>query len=252
LLNLQKHVSYNQLNRCSINYTTMKYIAYYRLSVLKKNQNQYGIEAQTQAVKKFVNNNELVAEYTEYETGTSKRKRVEIFKAIEHCQKIGSDVTLVIAKLDRLSRSVAFTSTLLESGINFVAVDNPHASPMTIQILSVIAEFEAKAIANRVLLGLAIAKQKGVILGKPENLTNKARENSINKRKQLAKENENNIRATSIIKLLRESSKMSFAGIASKLNDENFRTATGKRFLPCTVQMLWDRAQQGEQKLSAL
>lgn len=219
----------------------MKYIAYYRLSVLKKNQIQYGIEAQTQAVQKFVNGHELIAEYTEYETGTSKRKRVEIFKAIEHCKKVGSDVTLVIAKLDRLSRSVAFTSALLESGINFVAVDNPHASPMTIQILSVIAEFEAKAIASRVLAGLAIARQKGVILGKPENLTEKARENSLSKRKQLAKDNENNIRATSVIKLLRESSQMSFARIACKLNEDNFRTSTGKRFSSCTVQMLWNR-----------
>ena len=228
----------------STNNTIMKYIAYYRLSVQKKNQIQYGIEAQRQAVQKFVDGHELVAEYTEYETGTSKRKRIEIFKAIEHCKKIGSDATLVIAKLDRLSRSVAFTSALLESGINFVAVDNPHASPMTIQILSVIAEFEAKSIASRVRSGLDIARQKGVILGKPENLTDLARENSILKRKQIALDNENNIRATSIIKLLREASYMSYAKIAERLNADNFRTSKNGIFYPCTVQMLWNRHQQ--------
>jgi DNA invertase Pin-like site-specific DNA recombinase len=225
----------------------MKYIAYYRLSVQKKNQNQYGIEAQKQAVQKFVNGHELIAEYTEYETGTSKRKRVEIFKAIEHCKKAGSDVTLVIAKLDRLSRSVAFTSALMESGINFVAVDNPHASPMTIQILSVIAEFEAKSIASRVKSGLQIAKQKGVVLGKPENLTDKARENSIIKRVQKAKENPNNKRAESFILLLRENSKMTFENIAKKLNESNFFTSTGKLFTACAVRLLWLRAKRQTQ-----
>ncbi len=220
----------------------MKYIAYYRLSVLKKNQTQYGIEVQKKAVEKFVNGHELIAEYTEYETGTSKRKRIEIFKAIEHCKVIGSDVTLVIAKLDRLSRSVAFTSALMESGINFVAVDNPHASPMTIQILSVIAEFEAKAIATRVLAGLAIAKQKGVVLGTPENLTDKSRENSIIKRRQQARENENNIRASTVIALLRKAN-MRYAGIANLLNADNFRTSKGNYFTPCSVRLLWIRAQ---------
>ena len=222
----------------------MRYVAYYRLSVLKRNQTQYGIEAQKQAVQKFVHGHELIAEYTEYETGTSKRKRVEIFKAIEHCKTVGSDVTLVIAKLDRLSRSVAFTSALMESGINFVAVDNPHASPMTIQILSVIAEFEAKAIASRVIAGLKIARQKGVVLGKPENLTDKARKNSIIKRSQAALENENNKRAGSFIYLLRENSKMTFDNIAKKLNASNFLTSTGKYFTACSVRLLWLRAKK--------
>jgi DNA invertase Pin-like site-specific DNA recombinase len=212
----------------------MKFIAYYRLSVQKKNQAQYGIEVQKQAVEKFLNGKELIAEYTEFETGTSK---------IEHCKKAGTDVTLVIARLDRLSRSVAFTSALQESGINFVAVDNPHASPMTIQILSVIAEFEAKSIASRVKAGLKVAKQKGIVLGKPENLTFEARENSIASRKRKALENEHNIRAISVIKLLRENFNMSFANIADKLNKDNFRSSKGGAFYPCTIQMLWNRAQ---------
>ena len=107
----------------------MKYIAYYRVSTKKQGESGLGLEAQQAAVEAFVDQqSRSTLEYGYIEVETGKRNdRVELSKALAHCRR--SKATLVVAKLDRLARNVAFTSTLMESNVDFVCCDNPHANP---------------------------------------------------------------------------------------------------------------------------
>jgi DNA invertase Pin-like site-specific DNA recombinase len=101
---------------------------------------------------------ELAGEFTEVESG-KKSDRPEPTRAIEACRK--HKARLVIAKLDRLSRNLAFVATLMDSGVEFVAVDNPHANKLTIHILAAVAEHEREAISERTKAALAAAKARG-------------------------------------------------------------------------------------------
>jgi DNA invertase Pin-like site-specific DNA recombinase len=217
----------------------MKYVSYTRVSTSRQGQSGLGLEAQRIAVKNFAKEGQIIAEFTEIETGTSKKKRVEIYKAIEHCKKSGA--TLIIARLDRLARSVSFMASLLDSKVPFIAVDAPYATPLTIHILSAVAEAEGSSIAQRVRVSLAVAKSNGVKLGKPENLTRAAQLKGALRRKEKALEDSNNMRATAFIKLLLDT-KVTFQFIADKLNEGGFMTSTGKRHTSCSAWLLAKRA----------
>ncbi|MCH8148983.1 MAG: recombinase family protein [Planctomycetes bacterium] len=155
-------------------------IAYYRVSTRKQERSGLGLEAQQAAVANFARQADanVLAEYTETETG-KRSDRPELAKAIAHAKR--ARATLVVAKLDRLARNVAFTSALMESGIEFVACDNPYANKLTVHILAAVAEDEARRISERTKAALAAAKRRGVKLGaaRPEcrNLTDEARRN---------------------------------------------------------------------------
>jgi DNA invertase Pin-like site-specific DNA recombinase len=139
----------------------MKSIAYYRVSTKKQGQSGLGLEAQQQSVSDYAGG-KLIAEYVEVESG-KRKDRPELAKAIAHAKR--SKAKLVVAKLDRMARNVAFTSALMESGIDFVACDNPHANKFTIHILAAVAEHEAEQISERTKAALAAAKRRGVKLG---------------------------------------------------------------------------------------
>jgi len=143
---------------------TLKIIAYYRVSTKRQGASGLGLDAQQAAVEAFAkaNGGRIVAAYREIETG-KRADRPELAKAIAHARL--AKATLVVAKLDRLARNVQFTATLLNSGVEFVACDNPHANRLTIHILAAMAEHEAKAISDRTKEALAAAKRKGVKLG---------------------------------------------------------------------------------------
>ena len=209
-----------------------KYIAYYRVST---NEQNLGLKAQETTVNKFTNT--LTATYIEKETGTKKRYRPILNKAIEHCKESGS--ILLIAKLDRLARNVAFISKLMESGVEFKALDMPHANKLTIQIFAAIAEHEAEIISQRTKAGLAELKKQGKKLGTPENLTDEARAKSILVKKERARNNPNNMKSKAHAKLLRANG-MSLQAIANELNDtdKGFQTSTGKKFNPIQVSRL--------------
>ena len=122
--------------------------------------------AQEAAVLKYVEaHGTLVAMYSEVETGKRAHlnNRPELRKALAHAKR--AKATLVVARLDRLTRSVAVTSALHESGVDFVCCDNPNANRMTIQLLAVMAEFEARIISERTKDALAAAKVRGTLLG---------------------------------------------------------------------------------------
>jgi len=144
--------------------TNTKLIAYYRVSTKRQGKSGLGLEAQKAAVTDHARRNggSVAAEYVEVETGKAK-DRPELLRAIAHAKR--SKAQLVVAKLDRLARNVAFTSALMESGADFVACDNPHANKFTIHILAAVAEHEAEQISQRTKAALGAAKRRGVLLG---------------------------------------------------------------------------------------
>lgn len=143
---------------------TATYVSYLRVSTQRQGQSGLGIEAQRAAVTQYVANvgGELLEEHIEVESG-SRAHRPILLKAILQAKKSGS--TLVIAKLDRLARNVAFVSALMEAGVEFVAVDFPAANKLLIHIMAAVAEHERLLISERTKAALAVAKSRGVRLG---------------------------------------------------------------------------------------
>jgi len=218
----------------------MKYVVYTRVSTARQGESGLGLQAQRQAVQNYAANGEIIAEFIEIETGTAKKKRIEIYKAIGLCKQTGA--TLLIAKLDRLARNVVFTATLLESKIPFIACDAPFATPLTIHILSAVAENEAKLISERTSKSLQVAKQRGKQLGNPQNLTQEARIKGAQVRKETALSNPNNVRATALLRLLMTQTQITYRQMAEKLNANGFFTSNGKPHTAYSVWLLAKRA----------
>jgi DNA invertase Pin-like site-specific DNA recombinase len=142
----------------------MKHIAYFRVSTARQGQSGLGLEAQQAAVAAFC---EPIECFTEIESGKN-NSRPELAKAIAACKR--HKACLIVAKLDRLARNVAFVSALMEAGIEFQAVDNPAATRLTIHILAAVAEDEARRISERTKAALAAYKARVGVLGNTANL----------------------------------------------------------------------------------
>ena len=143
-----------------------RFVSYYRVSTAQQGASGLGLEAQREAVVRHVHSagGIVVAEFQEVESG-KKNDRPQIAAALAGCRV--HRATLIIAKLDRLARNVHFISSLMESGVDFVACDNPHATRLTIHILAAVAEHEREMISARTVAALAAAKARGVRLGNP-------------------------------------------------------------------------------------
>jgi DNA invertase Pin-like site-specific DNA recombinase len=141
------------------------FIAYYRVSTDRQGRSGLGLEAQRAAVGRYLAGiaGILIAEHTEVETGR-RNDRPELQKALAACRR--HKARLVIAKLDRLSRNVAFIATMMDAGVEFVACDNPHATRLTLHILAAVAEHEREMISARTKAALQAAKARGVRLGR--------------------------------------------------------------------------------------
>jgi len=213
----------------------MKYVAYYRVSTKKQGVSGLGLEAQKEAVHRYIAPELIDKEFTEVETGTNKKKRPVLLEALELCKK--HDATLLIAKLDRLARNVSFVSSLMDSKVKFKAVDFPEANELTIHILSAIAQHEAKIISSRIVDALAVKKRKGEKMGTPDNLTYNDRLKGVEVIKANASNNENNNKAIAFIEKCIQT-KYTLQGIANELNTAKFRTAKGKEFNPIQVSRL--------------
>lgn len=140
------------------------YVAYYRVSTAGQERSGLGLEAQRAAVCAHLGTvrGQLVGEFTETESGR-KRNRPELSAALDACRR--GPARLIIARLDRLGRNVAFVSALMESRVEFVAVDNPHASTLHVHIMAAFAQEESRLISERTRAALAAAKVRGVRLG---------------------------------------------------------------------------------------
>src|SRR5215211_4488528 len=141
-----------------------KFVAYYRVSTAKQGRSGLGLEAQQEAVRSYLNGGswQLVDEVVEVESG-KRNDRPKLAEALRLCRLHGA--TLIIAKLDRRARNVAFISNLMESGVEFTAVDFPQANRLTVHILAAVAEHEAAMISQRTKAALGAAKARGVKLG---------------------------------------------------------------------------------------
>ncbi len=141
------------------------FVAYFRVSTERQGRSGLGLEAQRDSVLRYIASvgGKLIAEHTEVETG-KRNDRPELQKALAWCRR--RKAKLVIAKLDRLSRNMAFIATMMDSGVEFIACDNPHATRLTLHILAAVAEHEREAIAQRTKAALQAAKARGVRLGR--------------------------------------------------------------------------------------
>lgn len=141
-----------------------KFVAYYRVSTAKQGSSGLGLEAQRETVRAYLNGGpwQLVGEAVEVESG-KRSDRPKLTEALRLCRLHGA--TLIIAKLDRLARNVAFVSNLMESGVDFTAADFPQANRLTVHILAAVAEHEAQMISTRTKAALAAAKARGTKLG---------------------------------------------------------------------------------------
>lgn len=181
------------------------YVSYLRQSTIKQQVSRLGVDAQREIIKSYLGDTSLILrEYVETESG-KKNNRPRLSEALELCKRTNS--VLICAKLDRLSRNVAFTSRLLESDVEIVFCDFPKANRLLLHIVSSIAEYEASLISERTRLSLEVKKGQGAVLGKPENLLNnhsKAIANSVLTNRRKAMENENNRRASALILSMRK------------------------------------------------
>ncbi len=141
-----------------------KFVSYLRVSTAKQGTSGLGLEAQRESVACFLNGGDwkLIQEVVEVESG-KRNDRPALASALRLCRK--HRATLVIAKLDRLARNVAFIANLMESGVDFVAVDMPQANRFVVHIMAAVAEQEAEAISKRTKAALAAAKARGTHLG---------------------------------------------------------------------------------------
>lgn len=212
-------------------------ITYYRVSTQKQGDSGLGLDAQKEAVLHFAGANEyeLYKEFIEIESGRS-NKRPVLQLALDTCK--ADNATLLIAKLDRLSRSVVFISRLIESGVDFKAVDNPNAEKLVVHIMAAFAEHERDQISVRTKLALHAAKQRGVELG----VHGKYVLSEKNKRKAI----EFALKLKPVIKKMEQNGITSVRAITKTLNKRRIRTATGGKWHISTVHRVLQRIKDNE------
>lgn len=218
----------------------VKFVAYYRVSTARQGRSGLGLEAQRSQVQAHIRTvaGQLIHEFVEVESGKL-IDRAELRRALTACQL--RRATLIIAKLDRLARNVAFVSALMEAGTEFVAVDNPHANKFTVHILSALAEHERELISNRTKAALAAAKARGVVLGRPQNLSNRGFGTLQSARTRASKVATAAAEIRPVIDDVRRSGASSLRAIAAALNELGYRTARGNEWSHVQVRSVLDR-----------
>lgn len=213
------------------------YVAYYRVSTPRQGRSGLGLEAQQKAVADYLNGGSwsLSAEFTEVESGR-KKDRLQLRLALAQCRK--QKATLLIAKLDRLARNVAFVSALLESKVRFIAVDMPEADVTFLQMAAVFGEWEARKISERTKAALAAAKARGTRLGwaiftrRSEQQQASLLGAAVNKKS--AQQFAANVRP--VISDIQKAGISTLDGIATALNARGVMTARGGQWYATTVR----------------
>lgn len=220
----------------------MDFVAYYRVSTAKQGRSGLGLEAQKMSVQGYTSakGGRILKEFIEVESGKI-NERPQLLEALRYCEITGA--TLIIAKLDRLSRNAAFLLTLRDSGVRFVAADMEGANDMTIGIMAVIAQEERKAISTRTKDALAAAKVRGVKLGSPKgaiHLHDTAMENSQKARRRIVEKADGFAAkvAPAIHQIRTEEGITTLRGIATELNRRGIKTPRGSAWTPTAVKNL--------------
>lgn len=221
-------------------------VAYYRVSTDGQGRSGLGLEAQEQAVRTLCSHRgwEIIAEFTEVESG-KRDDRPQLTAALKRAKVTGA--RLVIAKLDRLSRNVAFLAKLQESGAKFTAADMPEADEFTVHILAAVAQRERKLISERTKAALAAAKARGVKLGNPNGAApirragkgtaaalEAVRRNAAERAEEYAE----------IVADVRAGGATSLPTIARELNERGIVTPRGGSWHPSSVRNLLRRLEE--------
>ncbi|MCL6683455.1 recombinase family protein [Sphingomonas alba] len=221
----------------------MKVVIYYRVSTVAQGRSGLGLDAQRIAVEQYCRGRscEVLDEFVEVESGKY-NDRPKLAEAL-HLAKV-TGATMLVAKMDRLSRNAAFLLTLRDSGAKLVAADQPDVNDMTVGILAVVAEEERKAISARTSAALQAAKAKGRKLGNPNGAAalrraGKGNSASVKAIKEAADRHANDI--APIIRHLRDQGRVSLRELAAGLNERHIRTPRGGAWHPTSVKNLLNR-----------
>lgn len=210
-----------------------EHIGYFRVSTDRQGESRLGLEAQQEAVRQYVDSvgGILIAEHIEVESGKRVNRPV-LAEAIAECRR--KRAVLVIAKLDRLSRSVAFTSALMESDIDFKACDMPEANRFVLHLMAAFAEWEREQISTRTKAALAAAKARGVVLGRHgRKLADQ----------QIAEANSFAEGLRPEVEILLQRGCVRLRDVADGLNRAGIVTREGKTWGPAAVQRIFHRLQ---------
>jgi DNA invertase Pin-like site-specific DNA recombinase len=212
-----------------------KFVTYYRVSTQKQGRSGLGIEAQKSAVESYLylHPGTVLASYTEVESGKT-NERPQLQAALLRCRQ--SRATLLVAKLDRLSRNAAFLLNLRDSGVMFQALDIPEANTLSLGILATLAQHERELISARTKAALAARRARGLPLGTPRDLSaHAARASRLGCAANSAKARARAAEVAPVLKTAREIGCKSLRAIAEYLNGLEISTPRGKRWTAAAV-----------------
>lgn len=226
----------NQLNEHMRECNMIKFVAYYRVSTAKQGKSGLGLEAQESATTNHLAKvgGQLIGSFKEVESG-SKDDRPQLQRALRECRLTGA--TLLIAKLDRLSRNRTFLMNMQASSIAFVCADMPEANNLTIGLLSCMADYERQLISERTKAALQAAKARGVVLGNPNLDLVRNTDTTAARAAWVNQASDRNAEIKEIVQEMQEadSELVSLRQIAAKLNSAGYTTTRGSKFLPTSV-----------------
>lgn len=216
-----------------------QYIAYYRVSTERQGRSGLGLDAQRTAVALF----EPVAEYTDIESGKN-NDRPELAAALAQCKEEGA--TLVVAKLDRLSRDAAFLLTLRATSQKIMVADSPSMGPLEYGIKAVISEDERRNISLRTQAALKAARERGVKLGfaAPSRLQGQRMASEAGVRGNIERAERHAAKVRPIIRTIQAAGAITLRDIAGQLNELGVLTARGGRWHPSTVNSILARLEE--------
>jgi DNA invertase Pin-like site-specific DNA recombinase len=222
-----------------------KFVAYERVSTARQGASGLGLEAQRNAIDTFAaaRGAEILARFTEVESGKI-ANRPELTAAIQLARLTGA--TLVIAKLDRLSRNAAFLLTLRDSGVRFLAVDMPEANDLTVGIMALVAQAEREAISRRTKEALAVAKARGAKLGNPNGaaaLRRAGKGGAALRAAVSANADRFAVELEPVLQDIQKAGHVTLRAIAADLNRRGMRTRRGGAWQVSNVRNLLARSQ---------
>jgi DNA invertase Pin-like site-specific DNA recombinase len=228
-----------------------KFVSYIRVSTARQGKSGLGLDAQQQAVARFIGTEQgqLLREFVEIESGKEQANRPELQKALAHCKRTGA--SLVIAKLDRLSRDAEFMLGLQKRGVPFVIAEMPRIDNLTVGFLAVLAQHEREVISRRTKDALAVARKRlsaqGRRLGNPNGaraLQRAGKGNGAAIEAVQARADERAAMLAGEIADLRAQGIVTLTAIACALNERGMRTPRGGRWHASSVRNLVSRLSQ--------
>jgi len=213
-----------------------KFVTYYRVSTQKQGRSGLGLEAQKAAVEAYLSQRAgtEVASFTEVESG-KRNDRPQLEAALLRCRQ--TRATLLVAKLDRLSRNAAFLMNLHDSAVKFHALDIPELNTLNLGVLAAVAQHERETISARTKAALAARRARGLPLGNPRDLSaHAARASALGRKVNTDRALERAREIAPQIKAAREAGHASLRQVAAYLNGLEITTPRGRLWTATAVR----------------